>query len=179
MDLKETQGTEMADKTIEEKFVLVVKHRIKAIITMIDNARDAGLTKVSSNDTEIIYKLVEAMEKDGKQAELVKMFIANSKYWDIVERKDVKGIEQALPQMFAALPVDKEGLSVPVKVYLAEKAKPASKKAPVIGDKHIEALWSDLDKLIKASIIYDHENGSAFKEQYALGKWYDRYNIGK
>lgn len=168
----------MADKSIEEKFVIVVKHQIKAIITMIDNARDEGLTETTSEGVVVILNLVDALDKDGKQAQLVKMFITKSEYWDIVEARNLNKIRDALPKMFESLPVDRKGLSVPIDVYLALKAKPANKQVPVINDKHMTALWENLDKLIKASVIYDSENGGALKETHKLHKWYAKYNIG-
>lgn len=168
----------MADKSIQEKFVMVAVVQINSIKTMINNANDAGLTKTTSNNIMIILDLIKVMEKEGKHADLVKMFIAKSEYWHIVDNKDIVGIRDALPRMFEGLPVGKDDLAVPIDVYLSERAR-ASKKAPVITEKNIEALWANLDKLIKASIIYDYENGSALKDKHNLGKWYDKYAIGK
>lgn len=168
----------MADKSIQEKFVMVAVVQINSIKTMINNANDAGLTKTTSNNIMIILDLIKVMEKEGKQASLVEMFIAKSEYWNIVENKDVKGIRDALPLMFAGLPVGKDDLAVPIDVYLSERSR-HTKKSYVISEKNIEALWANLEKLIKASIIYDHENGSALKDKHNLGKWYDKYAIGK
>ena len=79
--------------------------------------------------------------------------------------------------MFEKLPVNKDTLSEPIRIYLAEKGK-VSKKVPVIGDKHMEAMWVNLDKLVKASCIYDFENGSKLKDKHNLGKYYAKYSIG-
>lgn len=168
----------MADKSIQEKFVMVAKVQINSIKTMINNANEAGLTKTTSKNIVIILDLIEIMEKERKHGDLVEMFIAKSEYWDIVDKKDIKGIRDTLPLMFEKLPVGKDDLAIPIDVYLEERKRPA-KKDYVITQKNIEAMWVNLDKLIKASIIYDNENGRVFKDKYNLGKWYAKYEIGK
>jgi len=146
---------------------------------MIDDANDAGLTDKTSQDVDIIYKLIEAMETNKKQADLVEMFIVKSEFWHIITDKDINGLERDFPKMFEKLPVNKDTLAEPIRIYLKQKAKPPTKKAPVIGDTHMDAMWTNLDKLVKASIIYDFENGSKFKGQYHLDKYYTKYNIGQ
>ena len=163
---------------IQDRFVLVVKHQIKAISTMIDNANDAGLTEKTSDDVDLILNIIDAMEKNNKQSELVEMFIAKSEFWDIIVNKDIKALEKDFPKMFDKLPVNKDTLSEPIRIYLAEKGKLATKKVPVIGDKHMDAMWVNLDKLVKASCIYDFENGSKLKDKHNLGKYYTKYSIG-
>lgn len=163
--------------TTQQKFVLVVKHQLKAICTMIDNANDAGLTTKTSNDIEIIIKLIEAMESNKKESELVEMFIAKSEYWHIIDNRDLQTLERDFPKMFEKLPVNKETLSEPIRVYMKEKKKTASKKAPVIGDKHIEAMWTNLEKLVHAGAKYDSENGSKFRTQCNLDKYYVKYSL--
>ena len=157
---------------IEDRFTLVVKHQIAAISTMISNANDAKLTKVHPDDVDTILKLIEAMEKSGKQAQLVEMFISKSEYWDIIVKRDLKALEKNFPLMFDGLPVNKDSLAEPIRIYFACKDK-ISKRVPVVGEKNIEAMWTNLDKLVKASVIYDHENGSKFKVEYKLQPYYE------
>jgi hypothetical protein len=161
---------------IQDRFVLVVKHQIKAISTMIDNANDEGLTEKTSNDVDMILNLITAMETNNQQSKLVEMFIAKSEFWPVIESKDINALEKSFPKMFGGLPIDQSTLSEPIRVYLAEKSK-ASKKAPVIGDKHMDAMWVNLDKLVKASIIYDSENKSKFRVLHNLDKYYTKYSI--
>lgn len=164
--------------SIETRFVLVVKHQIKAISTMIDNARDAKLTTVKSDDMDTILRLIETMEKNSKQGMIVEMFIKKSEYWDIIGKKDLKALEKNFPLMFEGLPIDVNNLSEPIRVYFAERSK-MTKKAMVISDKSIEAMWINLDKMVKASIIYDNEHGNAFRDVYNLNAYYLKYGIGQ